>query len=98
MSVSSPITAQTVVRRNPEALAADISGEMVLMSIEHHKYYGLDDIGTEIWRRIEQPIAVAELCQALSSTYDGDPATIEHDVVTLLDQLASQELVQVVTA
>jgi hypothetical protein len=81
------ITLQSTVRRRPDALAADVGGEVVLMSVEHGKYYGLDRVASDVWRRLEQPIAVAELCSLLRAEYAGDPDQIAREVVTLLEQL-----------
>jgi hypothetical protein len=95
---TNPITAETVVRQTSGALAAEVAGDLVLMSVEQGQYYGFDDIATEIWRRIEQPIVVRELCASLATAYDGDPVAIERDVLTLLDQLSEQNLVETVPA
>lgn len=89
-----PITSQTIVQRRRDALAADVGGELVLMSVEHGKYYGLDDVGSNIWRRIEEPIEVGQLCDALTREYAGDPTAIEHDVMALLEKFASQDLLE----
>jgi Coenzyme PQQ synthesis protein D (PqqD) len=88
------ITTETIVRRKPDALFAAAGGDVVLMSIEQGKYLGLDDIGTEIWQLMEQPIAVRALCAALAEKFDGEPAVIERDVSALLDQLISFAMVE----
>ena len=87
------ITLRTIVQRRLDALGADVGGEVVLMSVERGKYYGLDEIGSNIWRRIEQPVDVASLCAALQAEYDADAAALEHDVIALLERLADQGLV-----
>jgi hypothetical protein len=89
-----PLTPDAIVQRRRDALAADVGGELVLMSLEHGKYYGLDAIGAEIWKRIELPVTVRDLCAALVVRYAGDPAVIERDVVILLDRLADQGLLE----
>jgi hypothetical protein len=91
---SMPITPQTIVQRRRDALAAEVGGELVLMSVEHGKYYGLDDVGSDVWRRIEQPIAVEQLCAELAREYRGDPSAIERDVVALLEKFAGQDLLE----
>jgi hypothetical protein len=88
------ITTETIVRRKPDALFAAVGGDVVLMSIEQGTYLGLDDIGTEIWQLMEQPIAVRALCAALAEKFDGEPAVIERDVSALLDQLISFAMVE----
>lgn len=87
-----PITRATVVQQRPSTLSADVGGELVLMSVENGKYYGLDALGADVWNRLAQPIAVGELCDALIRDYDGEASRIEGDVLTLLERLTEQEL------
>jgi hypothetical protein len=67
----------TTVQQREDTLCAEVGGEIVLMSHTYDKYYGLDMVGADIWRRIKQPIEVAQLCAGLASDYSGDAATIE---------------------
>lgn len=92
-----PITRASVVQRRNGALAADVGGELVLMSVERGKYYGLDAVSTDVWGRLERPITVGELCDALICDYLGETSQIERDVISLLERLAEQDLLEPVT-
>ena len=81
------ITTDTVVRRIEEVIAGDIDGEIVMMSIENGKYYGLDDIGSLIWKLIETPVKVSELIDTLLERFDVDRETCEEDVLKFLNDL-----------
>ena len=65
------------------------------MSVERGKYYDLDPISSDIWRRLAHPIAVSALCAELAARYAGAPETIERDVLQLLRQFAEQRLIEV---
>jgi hypothetical protein len=80
--------------RAPEIIATEVDGELVLMSIEDGKYFGLDAIGSEIWRRLEDPKSVEALTGELQGHFDGDPATIERETLDFLDKLSDHKLVQ----
>jgi len=84
----------TVISRSPSVLTADVDGEIVMMSIEQGRYFGLDDIGSDIWRRIEPPCSFAELIKRLTVDYDADRATIAADVHALLGRMAAQDVVR----
>jgi len=84
----------TVISRSPSVVAAEVDGEIVMMSIEKGRYFGLDDIGSDIWKRIEQPCSFAALVDALAADYDSDRATIEADVTALLTGMAEQDVVR----
>ncbi len=89
-----PIAEKTLISRNPSVLVAEVDGEIVMMSIEKGRYFGLDDIGSDIWKRIEQPCSFAALVDALAADYDAEHATIKADVTALLTRMAEQDVVR----
>jgi hypothetical protein len=91
---SRDISAATVISRSPAVLTAEVDGEIVMMSIEQGRYFGLDDIGSDIWKRIEQPCSFAALVDRLTADYDADRATIAADVQALLGRMAAQDVVR----
>ncbi|HWT07027.1 MAG TPA: PqqD family peptide modification chaperone [Xanthomonadales bacterium] len=95
MSLSSraAITGSTIVSRSPSVLTDQVDGEIVMMSIEHSRYYGLDAVGGEIWRRIEPPCSFDDLVDALAADYAADRATIAADVRALLERMRERDAV-----
>lgn len=83
------------VARSENSLAAEIDDELVLMSVEQGNYYGLDAIGADIWRRLEEPMQVSAMCDALCKEYEADADTIRRDVLALLERLIAEGLVEV---
>ena len=96
--MTATIGLDTVVCQRADALCSAIDDEIVLMSIERGKYYGLSKVGSDIWRRLTQPISAGNLCAALAGEYTGDRAVIEHDTIAMLEQLAERDLVESVAA
>jgi hypothetical protein len=84
----------TLISRSPSVLTAEVDGEIVMMSIEQGRYFGLDDIGSDIWKRIEQPCSFAALIDRLAADYDADRATIAADVQAMLGRMAAQDVVR----
>lgn len=95
MTATDDLTRQSVVRWRGAPLSADVDNETVLMSIDSGRYYGLDEVGGDVWRRLTTPTSVGAVCQALGEDYDGDPAQIEHDVIALLIRLREEGLIEV---
>ena len=89
-----PISEATDILRSQSVLTAEVEGEMVMLSIEQGCYYGLDDIGSDIWGRIEPPCSFADLIDKLAVDYDADRATIAADVRGLLARMAAQNVVR----
>jgi hypothetical protein len=88
------ITDATVISRSPSVLTAEVDGEVVMMSIEQGRYFGLDDIGSDIWKRIEPPCSFAALIDGLTADYEADRAAIAADVHKLLGEMAEQDVVR----
>jgi Coenzyme PQQ synthesis protein D (PqqD) len=89
------IVEETRVSRNPAILAAEVDSETVIMSIAAGRYYGLDDIGTVVWKRIDPPCSFRELVDGLAADYEADRATIAFDVRALLDRMVQEDVVRI---
>ena len=62
---TSRIADTTIISRSPSVITAEVDGEVVMMSIEQGQYFGLDDIGSDIWKRLEQPCPFSALIDGL---------------------------------
>lgn len=82
----------TVVRRSDTQLSSEMDGETIIMHTGSGSYFTLDPVGTAIWSRIENSVAVGALCKTLMDEYDVDEDTCRRDVVAFLDNLAEQDL------
>jgi len=91
---TSRIADSTIISRSPSVVTAEIDGEVVMMSIEQGQYFGLDDIGSDIWKRLEPPCAFAVLIERLAADYDADRASIAADVRALLERMAAHDVVR----
>lgn len=89
------LSAESEIVRNTGIIFTKVGDETVLMSVQTGKYYGLDDIGTDVWSRLEAPIRIGALCAALAGAYDGAPEDISRDVLALLDKLVDNGLIEV---
>ena len=89
------LTPATWVARTGEILVNRMGEETVMLDVEQGRYFGLDDLGTDIWTRLAAPIQVGELCAGLSAVYAVDEATCLRDVTALLGQLREAGLLAV---
>jgi hypothetical protein len=86
----------SIVVQEDEPVAAEVDGEVVMLSERAGAYFGLDAIGSEIWKLIAQPRRVSDLCRSLSPRYDIDADTLIRDVTCFLDELLARKLVRLV--
>jgi hypothetical protein len=80
--------------RSPDIIASEVDGELVLISIEDGKYFGLDTVGSEIWRLLEAPQSTNALVEALKAQFEGDADDVERDTLAFIDELATHALVR----
>lgn len=82
-----PINPESVIARSRAVVAAEIDGDLVMMSIEQGKYFGISGIGTRAWALLEQPTTIDTLCSRLVAEFDVDPATCRTDMLAFADKL-----------
>ena len=87
------ITARVVV---PEAVVSrELDGEMVLLNLDTGIYFGLDAVGTDMWRALQSGCTLGEATDALHLQYDVDAAILREDLLRLVDQLQAKGLLQI---
>lgn len=79
-------------------LGTEISGHLVLMNATKGNYVKLDEIGSQVWQRLERVMTVAELCADLQGHYDVESAVLERDVIAFLEKMRIQGLLEVLPA
>ena len=94
MFVERLIDRDSVVLRCKDMPFAEVEGEVLILNAEAGRYHGLNNIASDIWRRLEKPVRVADLCASLTEDYKGDAAVIERDVLDFLHQLVARGVVR----
>lgn len=84
----------TLVQRGTNVMTATVGKEIVMMDVLNGRYLGVNDIGSDIWRRLETPLTFGELIDGLAADYQGDRAAIEADVCKLLQEMAVYDVVK----
>lgn len=89
-----PMSRHTVVQWDPEPVTTEIGGEVVAMCARKGVYIGLDRAASAIWKRLETPQTIGDLCLRLTNEFQGDSVTIETDVIELMEGLREQGMVR----
>ena len=87
---------ESIVVRDSEPIATTLDEQVVMLSVRANAYFGLNDVGSEIWNMIEQPRRVGDICQELASAYDVTSEEVAHEVAAFLEGLLERGLVQIV--
>lgn len=88
-----PLAIDVQITQNPELVAANMDGELVMMSIERGEYFGIGGVGTRLWELLAEPTTIEQLVAAICAEYDIDESTCQTDIIAFIEQLLSNELV-----
>ncbi len=91
MSAIEPVTRLV---RDPDLIAADMDGDLVMLSIERGEYFGVGGVGTRVWELLEQPASVDDLTAAICAEYEVDEATCRADMSRFAEELLRLGLVK----
>jgi hypothetical protein len=81
------------VVRSGDLIDAEIENEIVALSIEKGNCYGLNVVGSRIWRLLADPIRISDICAKLLAEYKVEPRTCERQVLDLLEELRAEGLI-----
>lgn len=90
------MTPETRLVRAEGVLAGEIDGDLVMMDVASGTYIALDSVGADIWRRLEAPISLGALCEALGEDYEADADTILGDVRVFVEKMRGLSLIATV--
>lgn len=89
------MTTNTMIKRKEGLDCTSLNDDMVMMDLEQGKYYSFNAVGTQIWEKIENPIAVGTLVQQLMSEYQVDQEACQQQVLEFVEMLHSAQLVHI---
>lgn len=83
-----------MVSRRGGLIEAEVDGELVGLHIDNGNCYGFNQTATRIWKLIEQPKSLADICAALTAEFNVDDAECEAQVRALLAELEADGMVE----
>lgn len=94
-SSETELTESSVIKAVDHQTSAEVDGENVVLDLEEGVYYGLNPVGTQVWKRIQEPAPIGEIVTDLTAEYDVDYERCFDDVVSLLQDLSENGLIEV---
>ena len=91
----SRLNVNSTVQRHPDVIAAEAGDDIVMVSIEKGYYYGVSNVGREIWESIEHPVKVSDLIDHFVQTFDVERSLCEQETLSFLEDLLRENLLQV---
>ena len=84
----------TVVCALGDHLSSDLGEETVILHMDEGIYFGLDEVGTRIWKLIQEPRQVGEVCDQLQAEYEVEAGHCEEAVLRLLREMSEAGLIE----
>ena len=85
------------IRVPEQVVFRELENETVLLNLATGFYYGLDDVGTRMWRALEKHGTLEEAAYDLLDEFEVDGARLQRDLQSLTQELCDQGLLEVVS-
>lgn len=82
---------------SPDAACAAVEDGAVVLNMRTKRYYSLNETGATIWRLLEDDVVVEEVVRQLIEHYAVGEREAGDSVDALLDALADESLITLVT-
>ena len=78
-------------------LFRELDEESVLLNPSRGTYFSLNPTGTRIWQLCQEHASIQSVWEAMQREFDASADTLQSDLISFLDELASRGLVTMVT-
>ncbi|HET6864629.1 MAG TPA: PqqD family protein [Solirubrobacteraceae bacterium] len=85
----------TTVSIPDSVLWQEVGDEIVLLDVEGGEYHGLNDVGSSIWRALEEHSDVSSAYEHLCGTYEVEPDVLRKDLDEFIKRLVGMGLLSV---
>ncbi len=89
------LTERSIVVAASSQVSCDLNGEAAILELNKGVYYGLDAVGARVWALLQRPRRVSEIRDALLAEYEVDARQWETDLLSLLERLSAEDLIEV---
>jgi len=74
-------------RRESGLMSAAVNDELLMMSVDHGRYFNLNGVGARIWELLAEPVTLTQLVDALVREYAIEAEEARGDVEAFLVDL-----------
>ncbi len=89
------ITLQSLIARNLEIITNEIDDELVMMSVEEGKYFGLNAIGASIWEQLEEPKTIESIVNILLDKFEVNQEQCEKESLDFISEMIKKNVILV---
>ena len=85
-------TLDAAFRIPDDVIFRELDGEAVVLNLDTGIYFGLDAVGTRIWRLLEERKPLKTVLDTLVDEYDAPPERLRNDLLAFVERLTGKGL------
>lgn len=89
------LTRTSVVVASEDQISSRLGAEAVILSLKSDIYFGLNEVGAFVWKKLQEPRKVSDLIAAITEAYEVSADKCEQDLFRLLEELARHRLIDI---
>ncbi|MDH4079263.1 MAG: PqqD family protein [Nitrospira sp.] len=93
-TIDQTVCDRTVLRSSPDVQGTSMDGETVLLDLSSGRYYTLNRVGSVIWEQCTGDKTISDIQAVLCDRFDVAPERALDDLVTLVNELTQEGLLQ----
>ena len=94
MSQKQELVENSLIQRNEtKFLASALGEEIVMMNTDNGDYIGVNNVGSDIWNLLTEPMRVDQLLEKLIDIYDVTPEDGKKEVDEFVARMLKQEMI-----
>jgi hypothetical protein len=89
------ISDQAQIVATKDQSSCPLGDDTVILDLKAGLYFSLNSVGAMIWGLIQQPKSLKEIREAILQTFDVEREVCDRDLLALLRELSSRNLVEI---
>lgn len=82
-----------LICRNPDQVFSEIDGQVVMLNVKKEAYFTLNDVGSSIWKEIENPRILEDIISYLTNKYEVSYEKCRDEILPFLNELLEAGIV-----
>lgn len=91
--ISMHVAAQTIFRRQPDRISANLGAELAVLDLPGGSYLGFNATAAHVWRLLQDPLTFDQICDAMIAEFEVEPALCGTEIRSLLNELLTAGLI-----
>ena len=83
-----------VYKLSGKALFTTVGDDIVALNVDDGQCYGMEKVTGAVWRLLEKPMSIDQVCDRLVALYAVEPDVCRADIERLFVQLRSEGLIE----